>query len=403
MAPWGLLSCSGDDPYDSEYYDSSYSFIDTIGLDSFVGDDSTSDSAQGISGSWDFAWRGNSGTSGFTGPGGEYPYMSLTDAALSASDSSLGTAPDGLEASSEVYRLSLANLFVDGDFSAYTVGASAGWSGGTNTTAAVIADGATGSIHGNTLNLYIKQKSEPAVLTISSYADDGAPSSAFYSMGFNYFSTGTIAADDLYFSYGSIPSSGGESLVATSSSSTSSGSVILSTPDLSTYDTLNIAANDTTLYLDDLTLVREDLEPALRLYLTPTDTASALVPGRYEFSVWVHTDPDASDGDAAAGDSTVDDPYLARYLTLNMVSWPEGNVSGVAYGSASFSDSDWASGWTRLSVTFNDNKALYFDETDDASSIVLGLEVVMHSSSAPGRYPGSILIASPALYLALDG
>lgn len=405
------LSCQWPDPYPSQYYDTSYNFISDRGFDAFIGDDSTGTSPEETPGSWDFAWRGTTGTTGFSGPDGEYPYMTLSQATDIGTGiaSDVGTVPDGLAADAPIYRLSYANLFVDGDFGEGAGGTGySAWSGYYETTGldpgnviSFLASGDPLAIHEDSLRLDLTQYNWARLALDNCFLDDATTTQASYFLGFRYYADEAITGSEGGFNTSADPTDATDPLSNWSGLSVSGGSspayAALTSPELAGSGGNGLwltSSSSNTLRIDDIVAARADVTPRLRMLLRPTDVAESdtpLLPGRYAFSVWVAADASASDPDA----SSAAEPYRSRFITLKLAPVDAGAGGSIE---ETFDLSDLNPGeWRKLTVSL-DATALTFDEsaTDPVMELRISFEC-RDSTLSLIPYPGALIIAAPSL------
>jgi len=415
------------EPYDDRYFDTDRNWLEGFAFDAFQGTAlSTDPLAGGVAaldnGAWDWAWRGWTGTTGFGtqpgSPGGEYPYMTLTAAgtaqdavtAWNLAEADAETLPAGLPAAEPVFRLALANLFIDGDLEGSAVLADSGWAegytglAGSRPTAWLSFINPSASIHGRSLLINgLLGTSLSVVLDFDTGGTlvriaDGLPDVPYY-LSFVYSATAIM---NPAVEYGGVMGNASSIRLPTADP----GFFSFSTPSLIPAASLVLSSetNQIDLTMDDFGAVRSDLSRELVLRLAATDadlpgkSGLPLVPGLYRFSVWVHADVLSSDIEA---DTDAAEPYRARMLTMKMspLKAPDGAATDGVTAPGTFSSSIWSSGWTRVSVQF-DSSALTFPDKSPMGVIELRLEIGSDGTSA---YPGTLLLARPELNLFLDG
>ncbi len=157
-----------------------------------------------------------------------------------------------------------------------------------------------------------------------------------------------------------------------------------------------IYTNGADVYIDDLLAVRADINIrfwSLRMILRHSDTSPVLVPGLYEFAVWVkkpagYTYPVETGGDGSTN-------YASRFVTLRMVRLAD----NATLAEETFDLSSLPAGWNLLKVRIPQNKSLDFSETDDEP--ILSVEILPLDPLRPS--PGAVLIAEPTLRFYING
>ncbi|MFH2116082.1 MAG: hypothetical protein ABIJ86_16390 [Spirochaetota bacterium] len=362
----GLLAlvgaCDLPESFGPEYYDSSINYIDAFPLSAPGPDlDSLNRSDLNLSAAWDWGWRGIMDNT--------YAYMTLTQDTVS-------DAPPG---GGSVWSLGLANLFRNGTFETAPESgdlapstAEAFWSKET-----ALAD----PIHGSGLWLETKADNGQIDFIMPNLLQD-TPSDDF-----EYFIRFMVDREISDFVYTAGP---------TESRTSSSNKSVVINDFLSGFGTGNFSfgpAIINPLTVDEVRVVRADEKDSmyLRLLLAPRDTYPTLVPGYFEFSVWVKTPDDAYRFDDHTNRNIVPDaPYAVPTVTLGIrqLAGTDGAMGG---GSATFPvPANWSQLKLRLPVGSNLQR---FDESSDTS--VIELYMVPGDTATPDA--GALLIADPSL------
>ncbi len=356
-----VAGCDFPPTFGPEYRDSTINFIEErIIEEAPPATDDGSTVPLGSPAKWDWGWRGRTNST--------FQYMTLTQSAEAGPDST-----------STVWLLELVNLANNAVCTATT-----GWQAtGTNatvTTASLHAVGlkinASENSYVKTLDALFKDISANPHSYIMSLMIANSNSFRFYSgTNFNKLEVQNFSwqEDDYY----TIP------LMLTNIATSS----------------LNYAAlytNGADVFIDDVHLIRSDIDLnrwSLRLILRQADTSPILVPGTYDFTLYVkkpsgYTLP----SEASRGDSTA---YASKFIKLRMVQLTDNSILAEEI----FDISTLPAGWNKLILRFPRGKALKFTEGTDAS--ILAIEILPFSTAK--AFAGAVLIAKPELHFFING
>lgn len=372
-----------------EYFDTGTNFIAARPL---ALPPPASDEGAGIpldsTGIWDWAWRGT------TGEMVPYDYMVLTDAGPSAS----GDATDGgftLPDDATAWRLELVNLMPDPVYFEGLATVPPGWQ--TGGLGASIAINQTATSRGKELQLK----------SIGSLWVGFDPHSIFNT---------SPLPDALYSFYAKIspeipPVYNVE--IAANSTYANLGRIVRS--DILAIESFTIPTNDHRLKfgkkeageeqnfnLDEVRAVRVDLVESwrLRLLLTPEDTNPSLVPGYYEFSVWVRMPDDALAPENDAGRMSAPEAALAASsirLAMTQLGFLEGSDTPSSVTESFPVSSSWKRWALRMAPRSNFDR---FDEETDEAVIELSIYPFASNEAIDA---GAVLIAAPSLRFFANG
>ncbi|MBN2875276.1 MAG: hypothetical protein JXM71_09300, partial [Spirochaetales bacterium] len=315
-------------------------------------------------------------------------------------DGTVGTSvtQDGftLAADEKVWRLELLNLAGDAFFETYNDGDPiTGWVH-SGTASIAKARNQTGIKHGQYVELFDGSDTDGWAgfdPSTAGFILDGAAASNTYRV---VFWTGQ---DELDYIAGSAT---GVNFELASTAVPVDGKFSLEPFSISSADTRGMFARSNgsqTAEIDDLRIVRFDIKESssLRLYLAPPDTSPSLVPGRYEFSLWVRRPLDARFFDDPGRISDPGAPFAATKVRLLMqqVGFLE-DVSTPLMFTGTFNVGD---SWQRIAVRMGDGNLARFDES--SSEPVLELAVYPYASD--DMDVGAVEIAAPALRFFVDG
>lgn len=384
-------TCDLPPSFGPEYYDSSINYIASFPLAAPpLPTDTGSDVALNSPAVWDWAWRGVSGN--------EYPYMTLSPAGTVGAAQTADSYT--LAADEPVWRLELANLFGIGNFEGSP--STAAFDASADATATL--DLTIAPINGTSLRFAFNAEKRFVQWIMSDLLADLTSST---SGGPTYFLR-MLAEPNSPFSYYKLKDS------ETSKISTTTGTLV--TPlsgSLFIQDKLDgfTDSEDTRfivsgsesqiLTVDEVRCVRADQDQYLRLLLRPDDPDiddegnPTLVPGQYEFSVWMRT----ADSDLRFDDGArTSEPYASYSVTLRMrqlESSVDDAGSIVLEPSMELTRSYVVdSSWRRLIIRAEDPDNLdSFDETSDLPVLELAISPTL--DGVPDA--GAVLIAAPAL------
>lgn len=311
---------------------------------------------------WDWAWRGRTNS--------PFQYMTLTP-----------SGETGPVSGSTVWLLELVNLAANSVCTATT-----GWQA-TGTDATLVCT--TGSLHGDALK--IKASENSYIKTMDALFQDITTNQHSYylsimiknSNSFRFYTGNNFNKLEVqnfswqHDDYYTIP------LIISSIATGSTNFGALYT-------------NGADVFIDDVHLIRADIDLnrwALRLILRQTDTEPILVPGMYEFTLYVkkpsgYTFPSESN----RGDSNL---YASHFVKLRIVQLTNNSILAEKI----FTISELSQGWNKLIVRFPQGKALNF--TEGTSISLLALEILPFSTARP--FAGAILIANPELHFFING
>lgn len=158
--------------------------------------------------------------------------------------------------------------------------------------------------------------------------------------------------------------------------------------------------------LDDIRIARYDTaeRSGLRLRLRPADTYPDLAPGKYEFSLWIRIPDDTLPFDddpgrkGLTGSTEATMPFASKTVRLEMrqIGFLEPRVTPLRF----FYSFDTSSVWQRIALRMGDgNMERFILGSDDA---VIELFIYPYDTIATIS-PGSLLIAAPSLRYFRDG
>jgi hypothetical protein len=366
-----ITTCNLPLTFGDEYRDSTVNFIADRVLadppDAIIDEIAVPLDTLGI---WDWGWR--------TQTGNTYQYMNATE--LGA-----GTGPGG---SSTAWLLEAVNLAQN---PAFAGGLTTGWgaSGG-----AIISG--TGFIHLNSLEATTVDESQFIYTNSSLFIDPLDTNSHIYSLAMN--ATGTTGLR--FFEAESLALYVSESLRPTGWDGAGPFHVELSGISDTSTQVLTFSNLVSTFQFDDISAIRTDVLPrkwSLVLRLGLNDTDPALVPGIYEFAVYVkrpltHT----FSTDPARDDSP---NYAARFVTLRMTQTAGGKIETVAEQSFNISTLSDPDIWNQLVLRMPTGSNFTFPESTTGGAIELSISP-MNPSFAEA---GAVLIADPSLHFYING
>jgi len=394
----GAASCNIADPFEG-YRDSAKNLIAASGL----GSSDLSAAGHASSGVWTWAWRG--ATDADDAAGG-FDYMTLTP--VGAVGAGGAAVPEGLDPAATAYRLELVNLMPNGDFEGAVGGEWAATpAADTNTYFNIVS---TGGQEINGKSLYVKVTARPGDnvrFNLGTLADGTA------SVALHTYAWLSIVNTSPVITYKLAPfddvTDTENQLISPNLDQFGSNKVfkVLFNEQLLGSDRMALAfglGNTSDFTLDDVRVVRSDIENRLRLLLKPIDTSPSLVRGYYEFSIWARKPGDA----AFVTDAGTAEPYAARSLTVRMLQLsPDQSSAEHSYPLDGRADSpDWggtvydaSSGWVKLVLRLAEGGNFVFDPRS--------AEPVLELSLAPYDYaqaePGVVEIAQPELRFFLNG
>lgn len=372
-----------------EYFNTSTNFIAAYPLAlPPVASDWGAGTALGTVAIWDWAWRGTTED--------DFEYMVLVNPGVVG-----GTgASDGgfsLGASEQVWRLELVNLMPDPDyFEGLPLGpfAEDGWE--TGGPGASITVNQTATSRGKELQLQSIGPEwvgfDPSTLFKTPPLDDALYS--FYARTTTPAPSYNIetAADSTYDRLGRIVRSD-----------------ILAIEDfaiLSVDHRLKFGKNgngeEQNIVIDEVRAVRTDLTESwrLRLLLRPGDTSPSLVPGYYEFSLWVRIPDDALTPDDDEGRMDTPEAALAASsvrLAMTQLSFLEGSDTPSSVTDSFAVDSTWTRLALRMEPRSNFDR---FDEKIEEAVIELSIYPFATNETIDA---GAVLIAAPSLRFFANG
>lgn len=320
---------------------------------------------------WDWGWRAQTGN--------DYQYMTAVELAP-------GTGPGG---SGNAWLLEAVNLAVNPTFVADT----AGWAPGNG---AVISRDL--AIHGNTLRIDPGLFSGYAsIIPIGFFDDLAAPTlSHAYTLSLN--AAGSLGLSGLKFIETDVLPYPQDLLQPAGWIGSGPFSISISGVAAPYTHTLAFTHTEAHFQFDDISAIRTDVLPtkwSLVLRLGLADTEPALVPGIYEFSVYVRRPPSHTfSTDPARGDSP---DYAARFVTLRLTQTSGGIVQTVAV--QSFDISALPDTWNRLALRMPSGSNFTFPESTTGGAIELSISPM--NPSFPEA--GAVLIANPSLHFYIDG
>lgn len=384
-------TCDLPPSFGPEYYDSTINYIEGFPLAAPpAADDHGTIVALDSSGRWDWPWRGRTGNS--------FEYMTMTAAGTVGSVQTDSASSKTLPATAKVWRLELVNLFRDGNFEnpAIDMGPYATVALGSQSEGIYTPSGHSRSLQivlntGESRDSYAGWDMKQLLADIISGSFTTPPS---YFLRMMIWPNSSIP----YHSTTLASLTAGQSEKTTGTPVNSSLFLADRFIDFENSTFFFIAGQLATWNIDEVRSIRADVTPVIRLLLNPADTNPGLVPGQYEFSVWVRLPPDAKTFDNATRTS---EPYAAKHTTLGIKQLVADAESGTLQTIRSWQQSyAVASGWQRLVLRMDATNNM--DRFDEDSP-----QPVMELSIAPSRLDaydaGSIEIALPVLNFYING
>lgn len=324
------------------------------------------------SGFWDFAWR-NPATA-------NYAYMKQTEE----------TAETGPIPGVAVFRLELVNLYDGGDFESATVGElPSGWENQGLANAKVVSSGLNG--HGKSLTITKQNESADwAGFPVTALKDKDVQGSKAYVI--NFFA-GALSSQSGY----SLQNTGSYDQTKNMGPITAGDNIntlaLWSTSGASEDHILFGGPASMSLTIDELRVLRGDLgqDSRLRLRLRRRDTEPPLMPGYYEFRLWIKKPSGAKWHDEAR----TNEPPAARRVGISLSQLDaQGKETATPIPITERAVTDE---WQEI-VARGQNIDLLHD-TADAPVIELSIRPY-----ATGKLDaGAVLIAAPVLRYYLDG
>ncbi len=369
------LSCDLPPSFGPEYQDSTVNFIAALPLAAPPpatdhGLTVPPDVALDALATWDWAWRGNAG------PANNFEYMVLTDQGA-------GTGPGGI---GNAWLMETVNLAGNSTFAGPST---AGWASSGATLSGIAA------IHASALSATFTDPADFIYIDDTFFSDQPPAEAHSYLLSMNamdieglrWIETPILAYDANELQLPGWTGPGPYTLRFTN--------VIEGT---NRYLSLSRTINP--LKIDDVTAMRIDVSRAfwsLVLRLSAADTIPTLVPGTYEFSVYVRvpggylfsTDP-------ARGD---DPDYATRFVTLRMLQTSTSGTRAVA--EESFDLTALPAGWNRLVLRMEPGSNFTFPETTPGQLVELSISGLHLDENR--TEPGAVLIAEPSLNFYING
>ena len=356
-------TCDLPPSFGDEYFDSSINYIRYFPLAApSPTADSLGNTDPDTSGAWDWAWRGIMGNN--------FDYMKLE-----LQDSLEEPGPTGTE---EVWRLELVNLFRNGTFETGLTAGDISLSLGLST-ATIELFPLGNPIHGNGLLIESIDSNGLVGFSMPDLLIDPADDN------YSYFMRLVLSpAKPFDYTVGSVKST-----------ATPAGNSLFITDSLSGFGTGNFSFGPQIInptYIDEFRVVRGDKKDSmyLRLLLLPQETSPSLVPGYYEFSVWVKRPLNSHFFDDHTNrNSSPDAPYALPSVTLGIRQLISYDALGG--GAEVFPVS---SSWTKWSYRLPTGSNIQrFDEASEEA--VIEVYIIPGDNTAPDA--GAILIAEPSL------
>lgn len=377
-------ACDLPPTFGPDYYVSSTNYIAGFPLAApSVSADAAGGTALDTPAVWDWAWRGRTDNS--------YEYMSMTGGTDTVGTAV--TAGDGstLTAEAAVWRLELKNLFRDGNFENPAVDLTPFELGGSALKTVVNSTGFNQTLALTTGgNDYVSWRMSDLLLD---------QTGAFTLAPSYYLRFMTWPNVNLPYHVGTQTDYDSE-ITEQINVVPSVNSVIIADRFIGLEsDTLFIMTGTIqTTFIDEVRMIRADVEPALHLLLRPADTALGLVPGQYEFSVWMKTDP----ADRLYSDSSrIAEDYTA-YQTSLRISQLRWDATNEALESEKSWEQTFAvnEGWQRLVLRMNATNNM--ERFDEGSSTAV-MELAISPTNPSLLDAGAILIAAPSLNFYING
>lgn len=348
-----------------EYYDSGTNYIKDLPFNTPKAAAEASD----VNFPWDWAWRGKTANS--------FEYMSMKEEAGVLT-------PDGKQA----WRLELVNLAIDPHFNDAPIPVS--FDASNDPKAFINTDTA---IHGNSYKLDTNTNSNSYIKIMLNTLLSDAPQN-----NFSYFLR-LLKEPSTTLNYGMFYSS-----------SDSMDNVLSLNPFLPATDTagslffpdkISSRGSEFGIYIihrqsfniDEMRIVR-DIDPRLVLYLKETDTSPSLVPGQYEFSLWVKMPDDAK----VYWDKGRDiEPYASEYISLGITQVNGENRTPIHTNSKYFTVSN---AWQRIFIRTQEPNNIDSFEHSDYPVLMLSIAPTRTDNRIDA---GAVLIAAPELNFYING
>ncbi len=389
-------TCDLPPSFGPEYYDSSVNYIASF---PFAAPPLPTDTGSGVAlnspAVWDWAWRGVSGN--------EYSYMTLSPAGTVGAAQTADSYT--LAADEPVWRLELANLFGIGDFEDSPSLTAFEPSVGTTVT----LDSSSDSINGTSLKLYLDGDKAFVQWRMQSLLSDLATTT----LGGPTYYLRMLVKNEIQITYYNLAAADLSLMGSVSNPGTPvtplSGSLFIQElfRDFENDQRFILYGGTKTPMIDEVRTVRADQDQYLRLLLRPDDPDiddagnPTLVPGQYEFSVWMRT----ADSDRRFDDDTrTAEPYASYSVTLRMRQLEstiddEGSIvmePSMELTRAYVVDSSWR----RLIIRTEDPDNLdSFDESSDLPVLELAISPTLDGTPDAG----AVLVAAPALNFYING
>lgn len=335
-------------------------------------------------------------------------YMNWTD---------LG-AGSGPTASSHAYRLEIKNLIPNGDFSASSPGSLIGnptsaWSiSGSGTATVVAAGGSVTAQNSSSISVAVNSvqwTSQYTTDTLSLNLNSALGTSSLgqplwttgqYVLQMNFINLLTSTPCELDFqpTLGTIVSwtqtnSNNtyplEQLFSINSSGPTGSSIGNAFSYSGTSDALvfTYAKNTQNLVFNSLRLVRSDIPLTVATSLPSlTSGALQLIPGTYQFSVWVKSDPTAGTANR----------FAATGLTIKVTAATQPGNNGTF--ETFIPSTGWSSsGWTLITLPLGTVDFVDYDSQHTGPALTIALSPTNIYNDSPSLDAGSLLIASPTL------
>jgi hypothetical protein len=310
-----------------------------------------------------------------------------------------------------VYLLRLNNLIPDADFEAQPLGplVDPNWGASASTNKPVplsSINAASTPLHGRWLNLDL-DSSQGAYFKFGALLDRATTTTDHsYTWICNFLSADLLpyrTGDFGAFTINPLD----PDLSAVGLSEQRIGNLINTFATISTNSLVFGSTSPATATMDDIRILRTAITGnySLRMLLRPSDTSPALIPGFYEFSVWVKKSAASSYSTDAAAKS----PYASRKVTLSMTELSplpfQGPSQAFDVTPSSTTGNDASAGWTRLAfypgINFTGAQGVFPDQ----AAQVLELEISPADiATGPSKVDaGEILIAQPELRVYING
>lgn len=328
---------------------------------------------------WDWAWRGKTSNA--------FEYMTIVDEGGVGADITAGAYT--LPGSATAWRIELVNLAANPAFGAADISP---WAVHGVATAVRTS---TGAISGNSLRIQSPSKEDDRVSINGNFFSDIDLNEHIYQLSFNLLNAATFRYEE------------GAFFVLTSLQNPSwslDKRYFLPLPQISGFSSslsknlFMVDENSSSFKIDDMHAIRTDVTTdrwSLALRLRAADTTPALVPGLYEFAVWVKKPDDCFfPTESGRGDS---EAYASTSASIRIAHIGTDTMRTLAAGT--YDIAELGSGWHRVALRMPATAPLSFAE--GGGDQLLELSVSPGNPLAPEA--GALLVSSPSLHYYING